>query len=235
MVACVQCNKEVWVKPCKQSSQTFCSRKCSGDWRREHPEVNYQWQGGDVPTTCATCGREFLAPRKEVNRGYGRFCSRQCAGAGKASKVAKVCELCQAEFRVAKHKEGSARFCSRQCKKLSQIKKRTAAEIATRRLRMRMSVAIWHALKKGKQGCSWEKLTGYTVHDLRRHLESRFTEGMTWDNMGEWHIDHIRPCASFTYTCPEDPEFQECWALANLQPLWAKENLQKWAKWGGPG
>jgi hypothetical protein len=50
---------------------------------------------------------------------------------------------------------------------------------------------------------------------------------MTWENYGKWHIDHKRPIASFNFTSYEDPEFKECWALNNLQPMWAKENMSK--------
>ena len=49
--------------------------------------------------------------------------------------------------------------------------------------------------------------------------------GMTWENYGEWHLDHMRPCASFNL---EDPEEQKkCFHWTNLQPLWAKDNLAK--------
>jgi hypothetical protein len=59
------------------------------------------------------------------------------------------------------------------------------------------------------------------------HLEKQFTKGMTWDNYGEWHVDHIRPMSSFNFTSVDDPEFKECWALCNLQPLWELDNLSK--------
>ena len=74
---------------------------------------------------------------------------------------------------------------------------------------------------------------GFSPLQLRNHLESQFVEGMSWDNMGEWHIDHIRPIASFTFDSVNDPEFEACWALENLQPLWATDNLSKGAKWNG--
>ena len=50
---------------------------------------------------------------------------------------------------------------------------------------------------------------------------------MSWDNYGEWHIDHILPDSSFYYVSTEDDEFKKCWALSNLQPLWAIDNLKK--------
>lgn len=71
---------------------------------------------------------------------------------------------------------------------------------------------------------------GYSVDELRAHLERQFLRGMTWGNMGEWHIDHIVPLASFTITGPDDPEFMRAWALTNLRPLWREDNWRKHAK-----
>jgi len=67
----------------------------------------------------------------------------------------------------------------------------------------------------------------YTLEELISHLENNFTEGMTWENYGEWHVDHIKPMASFTFDTIDDDSFNECWSLSNLQPLWAKDNLSK--------
>lgn len=90
-----------------------------------------------------------------------------------------------------------------------------------------MSAGIKNSLRDGKNGRSWERLVGYTVTDLMRHLERQFLSGMSWDNRGEWHIDHILPLASFKFTSPDDPEFRAAWALTNLRPLWAKDNMRK--------
>lgn len=91
---------------------------------------------------------------------------------------------------------------------------------------------IWAALKKNKNGYSWESLLGYSVKDLMIHLESLFTEGMTWNNYGRkgWHIDHIKPRCLFNYSTHEDPQFRECWALSNLRPLWEHDNLSMGGK-----
>ena len=82
-----------------------------------------------------------------------------------------------------------------------------------------------------KGGRSWEGLVGYTVLQLKEHLEKLFLPGMGWHNMAEWHIDHVKPKSKFNYTSTEDQEFLDCWALKNLQPLWARDNLIKKDKW----
>lgn len=74
-------------------------------------------------------------------------------------------------------------------------------------------------------------LLPYTLDDLIRHLEDKFQEGMTWENYGEWHVDHIKPMSSFNIQSPEGKEFQECWSLDNLQPLWGKDNLIKGSRY----
>jgi hypothetical protein len=53
---------------------------------------------------------------------------------------------------------------------------------------------------------------------------------MSWDNIGDWHIDHIVPLASFTFSSADDPEFRAAWALTNLRPLWAADNMRKHAR-----
>lgn len=73
-------------------------------------------------------------------------------------------------------------------------------------------------------------LLGYSIEDLMQHLEKLFTEGMTWDNYGEWHVDHKIPMASFQFESTDDLGFKECWKLSNLQPLWGSDNLSKGIK-----
>jgi hypothetical protein len=79
----------------------------------------------------------------------------------------------------------------------------------------------------GKKGNSTWKYVDYTLEELKDHLESLFTEGMTWDNYGwdGWWVDHIIPRDSFDMNDPE--QIRECWQLSNLQPLWKEDNLAK--------
>jgi hypothetical protein len=71
------------------------------------------------------------------------------------------------------------------------------------------------------------KLLGCTIEKACDSLESKFKEGMTWENMGRggWHIDHIIPCAFFDLTKPSHQKV--CFNWQNLQPLWESENCSK--------
>jgi 5-methylcytosine-specific restriction endonuclease McrA len=75
------------------------------------------------------------------------------------------------------------------------------------------------------------ELLPYTLEELIIHLESKFKDGMTWTNYGKWHVDHIKPMSLFKFKNSEDKEFQECWSLKNLQPLWGDDNLSKGSKY----
>lgn len=75
-----------------------------------------------------------------------------------------------------------------------------------------------------KENSTFEYI-GIDKYEFFKYIESRFTEGMTWDNYGKWHIDHIKPLASFDFSTEE--EIYKAWNYKNLQPLWAEDNLKK--------
>jgi hypothetical protein len=102
------------------------------------------------------------------------------------------------------------------------------------KLQRTISNYIYQTLNGRKLGRHWEYLVGYTVSDLRVHLEKQFQPGMSWANHGEWHIDHKIPITAFNFTKPEHEDFKRCWSLENLQPLWANENMSKNAKLNQP-
>ena len=84
-------------------------------------------------------------------------------------------------------------------------------------------------LKGGfKDGRQWEKLVGYTVEQLKAHLEKSFLPGMTWENYGTvWEVDHKVPIAAFNFERPEDIDFRLCWSLKNLRPMQGNENKKR--------
>lgn len=103
-----------------------------------------------------------------------------------------------------------------------------------RKLHSAMRSGIHRCLKKGeKNGRSWLEFVGFTRDELMTHLEALFQPGMTWDNYGQWHVDHKKPLSQFAFNGPDDPMLKEAWALENLQPLWAEDNLKKGARFIG--
>jgi hypothetical protein len=96
-----------------------------------------------------------------------------------------------------------------------------------RRLRMYISNAVAGSLSGRRKSKPTFDLLGYTLDELRAHLELQFLPGMSWQNYGEWHVDHIVPLAEFSISGTECPEFRSAWSLANLRPLWGADNVRK--------
>lgn len=88
-------------------------------------------------------------------------------------------------------------------------------------MRSRIRQAIKNNTKFGKS----LDLLGADIDTTRAYIESKFREGMTWDNHGEWHIDHIIPCNFFDFSIEEHQLI--CFNYKNLQPMWASENFSK--------
>ncbi len=88
---------------------------------------------------------------------------------------------------------------------------------------------FWNVMNGRSKAGSVLNYVGCSVAEMRQHLAAHFLPGMTWDNYGEWHVDHIRPCASFDLTDLE--QVRQCWHYTNLQPLWARHNCSKGAKY----
>ena len=91
---------------------------------------------------------------------------------------------------------------------------------------------IWQQLRKAlKSEGSFTKpeatcdLLGCTPREYLNHLRSLYKPGMTGENYGKWHVDHIRPCSSFNLS--DEGERRKCFHYTNTQPLWAKENISK--------
>lgn len=106
--------------------------------------------------------------------------------------------------------------------------KRIKEDVAYRLLQ-RCRKRLYEAIKGNVKSKRTIELIGCSVEKLMEHLEIQFAEGMSWDNYGEWHVDHIKPCAMFDFSKPEQQ--QECFHYTNLQPLWAEDNIRKSAKY----
>ncbi len=147
-------------------------------------------------------------------------------GKKKCSKCGKWFPLYKFDSasRMSTGLSSTCKICSREMEMRLHRKKMKNPKY---RLNINISRSMAKALKGNKNGYHWENLVPYNLDNLKEHLENQFEDDMTWENYGDWHIDHIIPRSHFDYESPEDEEFQECWALENLQPLWAEENLKK--------
>ena len=83
------------------------------------------------------------------------------------------------------------------------------------------------AISRNGESPKIKQLLGYSIKDLREHLERNFTGDMNWEafKSGDIHIDHIIPMAAFDMN--DMQQLKECWSLSNIQPLWASDNISK--------
>jgi hypothetical protein len=153
----------------------------------------------------------------------------------------KRCKSCAAKIRV---KLGLTKIFK--SGKLSQFYKHGLTKNHSKYIKWRLKtdinfricnnlrVKIHHAMKNLSKSAHTKELLGCSIEELKTHLASKFTKRMSWDNYGtgyngkgmeQWHIDHIRPCASFDLS--KASEQKKCFNYTNLQPLWAKDNLEK--------
>lgn len=95
------------------------------------------------------------------------------------------------------------------------------------KLKRTLRFRVWKACKdaNGYKSKRTEELVGCNWSHLKAHIESQFKRGMSWHNHGEWHVDHIIPCASFDLSDPKQQRI--CFHFTNLQPLWARDNMSK--------
>ncbi|MBL3673599.1 hypothetical protein [Paracoccus aerius] len=189
--------------------------------------------------TCASCQRKKERERDRRNRDARR--ARNAAGAINAMKKCPSCQQEKASssfHRNLGNWDGLASRCTDCTNELRRIRLSTPEGRLSARIRRhlrsdrparRIDWNIRRALRGQNTSKALEDMFGYSLAELRYHLERQFTKGMDWDRFvaGEIHIDHILPVSSFDLT--DVAEVKACYALPNLRPAWALDNLSKGA------
>ncbi len=180
--------------------------------------------------TCKKCKKEY----REKNKHKSNAKQRESYKLNRETKLEKNKQWyennkIEVNKRRKKYRDANRTRCLEWAKRASQKQRSTPSG----RLQKNISRVIYGCLKKQgttKGGSTFEALP-YTPKQLCEHLEKQFDEKMCWDNYGSyWHLDHIYPKSLLPYDSLQHPNFLKCWALENLQPLEAKENIKKGAK-----
>jgi len=209
----------------------YCSREC---YLKRNLFTTLE---GVILKKCTECKE-----RKPANKKYYHHHNRNADG------YSSICKTCNKE----KHKQwrnterGRILIKEERKRNIETLKKYRERTKSARReaenirqktdpsfaLKNRVRILMYITLRKVKNGRKWQGLVGYSIEKLKRHLERNFKEGMTWEKFmaGEIHIDHVIPVSAFNFTKPEDIDFKKCWAMNNLMPMWARDNLSKGIK-----
>ena len=168
----------------------------------------------DYVKNCKHCNNQFedKSPAKTA-----LFCNKICKDAHwyvnnkeRALKVARAYEKANPEA----IKE----------RKRNYVNKRRSEDLNFR-LAANMRARVSRAVTKGFKHSSLSEYLGCTIEELKTYLESKFDSKMTWDNYGDWEIDHVYPLAKSNLSDPN--VFAEVCHYSNLQPLWSNDNKTK--------
>lgn len=208
------------MRTCIKQKEGDLTLKCSGECGQEKPAtIEYFYWRTDLKIwrrKCRICMREvkreatnrFRSKNKEKVKEYVRRSSNK------------------PEFKLKQKLNGRKRRKNEEYRLRSNISRKINYQL--------------HKLGFSKNGLSTLEGLPYTMEQLKQHLESQFEPWMNWDNYGKyyynkwddnnsstwvWQIDHIIPCSTLPYTSMEDENFKKCWALENLRPLSAKQNI----------
>lgn len=224
----------------KMSTQKRCSSACRKEYRKQWMFERYGDKSWRKEINCEICNILFFPKMYNVKKCGSKKCRNEYfklhmrKQAAKKEKVINnvVCIICKNDFTTV----GKSRTitCSKECSiknKKKDAYKRPYRSKPEFKLKHHLRVMINDRIK-GKR-VRTNSACDYTIEELRDHLESKFKDGMTWDNhsIHGWHIDHIRPLSSFEFFDENGniiiDVVKEALSLENLQPLWAEENLRK--------
>lgn len=196
--------------------------------------------------------RSWSCSISETYKEDTRFCSKKCNDKWFSSRPerlerirhryhndpeyrAKVMALAEKRRSDPKQKEWQAAYYKNYQEenkdKLAKYKRKWMSEKYETDVEFKIKMQLRHrvkeAIRHGYKSASTLELLGESVEHAKKHLESLWEEGMSWENWTSdgWHIDHIRPCATFDLTIPDQQQL--CFSWRNLQPLWGSENVVK--------
>lgn len=198
--------------------------------RRQRPEVRaYNVQKN----------KEWRAKNPEKRRAY----AQQRKESGRAAEYERQWRKANPE----KSREKVRRWCARNPEKVSAYGKayrqanrekvnewrrnahhrgmKDPVFVIIKRMRGRLYDELRFRGRKTTKLCSVVNLFGCTRHELAFWIQSQFKKGMNWGNRSKWHVDHIRPIASFDMNDLEQQKL--CFHYTNLRPLWKGENARK--------
>ena len=201
-------------KPKPKNPENKVCTKCE----EEKPKSEFQKRydgSGNLESQCKFCRRTRNQRDTEIAKLRRLNSERVRAGR-------KICGGCKKEKPLSSFTTGNAAGGKKsKCKKclvvMGKEPLRKLASLCRSRILIALKSRNWQKKKRTRE------LIGCDYDFLKKHIENQFTEGMSWRNQGDWHIDHIIPLAS----AKTEEEMIKLAHYSNLQPLWAVDNLRK--------
>ncbi len=218
-----------WCKGCHKEYKNKHKEKISDNGRRYYQEnkdkikiQSLEWSRNNKDKK-ADMGRKYRTANKDKKRELDRqyqIDNREKIQKGRKKYRDKNQEIIR---------ERKAQYYQENKDKINEHFKNKRRNNVGFRIKCNLRSRVWDALKNQRalKYSGLMKILGCSIDDFRKHLESQFRDGMSWDNYGKkgWHIDHIKPCACFDLT--DYLQQKKCFNYTNLQPLWAEDNYAK--------
>jgi len=214
--------------PRKTTQEEFVQKSLKlHDNKYDYSEVKYKNTYTKIKVICRVHGEFFQTPFVHL-RGHGcNKCAHRLSKEDLTNLIKKINEN-YVLLDYSEYKDENSRITilnvenkvvlSRKVISLKYHINMNAKIAKLLRLRMRETV-------RAKKSKSAIKLLGCTIDQFRNHIEKQFEENMSWQNHGEWHFDHIKPCNTFDLS--NEKEVEKCFHYTNIRPLWATENLKR--------
>ena len=217
---CKDCCKNNIPRETNSGHDKKCGHKiCSNcNIKKDLTHFNFDNQHNHYRTKCKECTKHSPSPYQyEIDEKNGY----------------KICTKCKTQKDLTHFTKPISRksynpHC-RECRRKWQLNRlHTNIQL---RLKQTMAIRIYHTLKyQGvKKNARTMELIGCDIPVLIKHLETKFQGGMSWNNYGKWHVDHIKPVILFDLR--DTNQQKKCFHYTNLQPLWAYDNLSKGDKY----
>lgn len=191
--------------------------------------------------TCQICKKEFIPkhPNKKDSYCYDKDCINKYVYK-KNRKQINDCPITREKSRKwqkkwneknpEKLKQYHKKYVKNNREKINAKNREYIKEYNKRedvRIANNLRAGMHRILKKQntKKSNKTYKLIGCTIEEFKQHIERQFSEGMSWSNYGEWHVDHIKPVSLFDLT--QEVEQLKAFHYSNCQPLWAADNKSK--------
>lgn len=217
-----------------------CS-KCGEEKQVDQFSKNRKSKDG-LYSSCKACNRNYYNSRKiQYSEYYKRnrdkileYCKEYAAkNAERRREVAKKWAIENRERRL----ESARNWCKNNKEKRRAIERRSRKKRKSEPAYIVASAvqsSFGRLIRRGRS-MRFSEYVDFTPEEFKLHMEALFQPGMTWDNYGEWHVDHIIPKSWFLFDSVEDDTVKLAWSLYNLQPLWAHDNLTKSNRYAGGG
>lgn len=186
------------------------------------PLTDFYFRGGYYQGKCKSCQTAQHKKWARKNAAYLRKYVNNLYHTNEAYR--KTCIRCARQYR----NDPANKQHIKRVKQALAVKHRKNPKVRILSNLRRRVLFVLHGHQKSDHTLN---LIGCSREQLVKHIESKFQDGMTWDNYGKWgwNIDHIIPCKLFDLSKPS--EQRKCFHYTNLQPLWWKDNYQKGARY----